>query len=204
MHLEVGPTHRERQSAAAPAPDGLDQGRGARVVTYESGLRKLRSQSAELLALATWLDLNSGNCLVLNSQDYLYDNNITSFGSTYLGIATENDDEGNTTATGRNFFAMFPAQTLQYGGLYTNFNDVVTTTAGTLSAFHATGGTSSGAGAIYRDNATWKTALFTVALEAFPAASRQAIFDRTMEYCDAIFQDGFDTNSLTRWSSSTP
>ncbi len=153
-------------------------------------------------ALTTWLSANTGNCLFLNSQDYLYDRGITTFGSTYLGIATKVDDEGHTTATGRNFFASSGANILTFP--YTNFSDVVTATAGTLGAFNGTGGTTTGLASVYRDNDLWKTVFFSIPIESFPVASRQAVFNRVLALCDALFQDGFESNNTSRWSDVAP
>ncbi|MEO7795332.1 MAG: hypothetical protein ABIV06_11225, partial [Thermoanaerobaculia bacterium] len=153
-------------------------------------------------ALTTWLSTNSGNCLILDSQDYLFDRDITTFGTNFLGIATKTDDVGHTSATGRNFFTQNGVSALSFP--FTNYADNVTTTAGTLAAFNGTGGTSAGVGVIYRDNVSWKTMLFTIAIEGFPAPTRQAVFDRALALCDAIFQDGFDTGASTRWSATLP
>jgi hypothetical protein len=145
-------------------------------------------------ALGQWLDLDTGNCLILDSQDYLYDNNVTAFGTSYLGIQSRNDDENHTTVAARNFFGttVYP---LSYPAGFSVFSDVVTPTTSALVAYHGTGGTSTGAASIYKDGDGWRTIFLTAALEAYAPASRQAVFQRMVDYCQAIFVSGFEFHS---------
>lgn len=153
-------------------------------------------------ALSTWLSADLGRCLLLNSQDYLYDRGITTFGSTYLGIATDVDDAAHTTATGQGFFTAIGSATLTFP--YSNFSDLLTPTSGTVGAFTGSGGPSAGFGSLYRDQTQWRTLFFTIPLESFPLAKRQETLLRIFELCDALFQDGFEGGNSSRWSAAAP
>jgi len=153
-------------------------------------------------ALASWLDTNLGKCLFLDSQDYLYDFGITAFGTNYLGVAARTNDVTQTQVTGKNFFTT-PTYVLSFPANFSNYSDSVTPGAGALVAFNGNLGTPTST-SIYKDNVLWKTVFFTTALEAFPVANQQAVFDRILDYCDAIFQDGFDTGSSSRWTQTFP
>ncbi len=87
--------------------------------------------SAGETALASYID--AGGHLVLSSQDYLYDNQITDFGSGYLGISSYTSDvyQGTVTGTG-SLFGDLGSVSLTYP--FTNWSDIVSpTSAGELA-----------------------------------------------------------------------
>jgi serine protease AprX len=74
------------------------------------------------VALASYID--AGGHLVLSSQDYLYDNGLTGFGSSHLGIESFESDENQTTVTGSgDLFSELGSVSLNYP--FTNYSDVV-------------------------------------------------------------------------------
>jgi hypothetical protein len=157
--------------------------------------------------LSTWLNTGA-RCLFLDSQDYLFDRGVTAFGTNFLGIASRNDDEGHTSATGANFFAGLGPFGLTFP--FTNFSDVVTPNANGTIAFNGTGGTTTGAASVYRLNTTagWATVTFTIPLEAFPAAQQGAVFQRVLDLCgqvtDELFEDGFESGNTSAWTATVP
>jgi uncharacterized repeat protein (TIGR01451 family) len=66
-------------------------------------------------ALAAWLDSSGDRCFFISSQDYLFDHDLTPFGSSYLGVQNY-DDDGN-------IFSSVTGQGSLFGGLgpYTMF-----------------------------------------------------------------------------------
>lgn len=72
-------------------------------------------------ALASYID--AGGALVLSSQDYLYDNQLTSFGQNYLGIGSFTSDVGQSSVTGASIFENLGTVSLSFP--FTNWSDVV-------------------------------------------------------------------------------
>ncbi|MDP7008638.1 MAG: S8 family serine peptidase [Phycisphaerales bacterium] len=88
--------------------------------------------SAGEAALTSYID--GGGHLLLSSQDYLYDNQLTDFGSTYLGIAEYTSDVYQTTVTGAGeLFGDFGTAALT--NLFSNWTDYVYPTAEAEVAF---------------------------------------------------------------------
>jgi serine protease AprX len=77
--------------------------------------------SAGESALASYID--AGGALVLSSQDYLYDNQLTSFGQYYLGIGAFTSDVNQSSVTGASIFENLGTITLNFP--FTNYSDVV-------------------------------------------------------------------------------
>lgn len=78
--------------------------------------------SAGEAALATYID--AGGHLVLSSQDYLYDNGLTGFGNTHLGIESFTSDVNQSTVTGTGkIFGDLGSVLLDYP--FTNYSDIV-------------------------------------------------------------------------------
>ena len=83
-------------------------------------------------ALATYID--AGGHLLFSSQDYLYDNGLTSFGSSHLGIASFTSDVNQTAVTGTGeLFGDLGSVSLVYP--FTNYSDIVSPIASAELAF---------------------------------------------------------------------
>jgi len=78
--------------------------------------------SAGEAVLGTFLD--AGGCLLLTSQDYLFDRGLTTFMQSYLGVASGTNDVTQTTVTGQNSFAGLGPYTLTF--IFTNYSDRLT------------------------------------------------------------------------------
>ena len=88
--------------------------------------------SAGETALASYID--AGGHLVLSSQDYLYDNGVTGFGSSHLGIESFTSDVGQSTVTGAGeLFGDLGSVSLSYP--FTNWSDVVSPSSTAELAF---------------------------------------------------------------------
>ncbi|XOV75240.1 MAG: hypothetical protein ACFHWZ_17710 [Phycisphaerales bacterium] len=134
-------------------------------------------------ALAQFLD--AGGCLLMSSQDYLYDR--LGFGGTtpnafmtdYLGMAAPIDhDESQTSVTGSSIFSGIGAQSLSYP--FTNFSDIVGPTASAELAFS---GNQGDAGTVVMDDNSLAVFL-PWPLEAIGSVSdRVAIFEAFLANC---------------------
>jgi hypothetical protein len=83
-------------------------------------------------SLGEWLD--QGNCLLLSSQDYLWDRGLTAFGADYLGIGAYSNDNGSyTNVTGANLFASLGPYNLFYP--FHNYSDSLSPATGAQNAF---------------------------------------------------------------------
>ena len=94
------------------------------------------------IALANWLD-DTGACLFLSSQDYIYDNGgITPFMNDYLGVLGSPNplgDVGHTIVTGTHTYDGLGPYTLNYSGTFTgtfsNYSDSFSLTLDAEAAF---------------------------------------------------------------------
>lgn len=112
-------------------------------------------------ALAAWLD--QGGTLWLSSQDYLYDNGLTSFGSTYLGIADYDSDTGQAFVTGVTPpFDTIPTTTLSCP--FDDYSDRLVPKAAASVAFDGNEGVT----AIMLESENWRTTFWGFPFEAFP------------------------------------
>jgi hypothetical protein len=134
-------------------------------------------------ALAAWLV--TGKRLFMCSQDYLYDRDSptgvpTAFMQTYLGMASPGQNDINqTSVTGQNFFAGLGPYALSYP--FTNFSDRISPAVGASLAFSGNTGTPPEA-AIYKDGGTYRTVFFGFPWEAIPAANRNAVMQRVLDW----------------------
>jgi hypothetical protein len=135
------------------------------------------------IALASWLD--SGKCLILSGQDYLWNRGITDFVGQYLGVeAFDNDvSQASLTGVGEVFKGLGPYP-LAYP--FYNFSDALTPTDSALAAFVGDHGT---AGLIV-SNENFRTAFW-----AFPFAAvdtveaRNELMGATLSWCEG---DGYE------------
>ncbi len=128
-------------------------------------------------ALASWLD--SGHCLMLNGQDYLWNRGVNEFIQTYFGVEDFESDivQTSITGTGGGFDDLGPYE-LDY--LYFNFSDALTPND---SASVALTGDKGNAGLIV-DNGDYKTTLWSFPFESIPTeAERQELLDTFLSWC---------------------
>ncbi|MBT5136000.1 MAG: hypothetical protein HOM36_00425, partial [Phycisphaerae bacterium] len=124
--------------------------------------------SAGEVALASYID--AGGHVLLSSQDYLYDNGLTTFGQEHLGIASFTSDVNQSSVTGADIFEGLGSVSLNYP--FTNYSDEVNASSDALVTF--TG--SAGNAAVRKDSEHGGSAIFLgFPLEAMPANS-QALF----------------------------
>ena len=84
------------------------------------------------IALATYID--AGGHLLLSSQDYLYDQGLTSFGQQYLGIGSFDSDVNQTNVTGAGeLFGDLGSVSLSFP--FTNWSDIVSPSSAAELAF---------------------------------------------------------------------
>ena len=131
-------------------------------------------------ALAAWLD--NGGCLFISSQDYHYDRGLTAFISGYLGVASVDNDETQTTVTGAGsvFQNMGP-----YGLIYpfSNYSDVVIPNATAELAFSG----NQGDAAVNKDGGEYRTTFWGFPLEAVPSADdRTDLVQTILDWCDGL------------------
>jgi len=110
-------------------------------------------------ALITWL--NTGKCLILNGQDYLWNHDLSPFVAEVFGVHSFVDDvaHSNVSGAGAPFDGLGP-YTLTYP--FYNFSDALLPTNEAKVAWV---GDQGGAG-VYKDNGVYKTSLMTFPFEA--------------------------------------
>jgi len=126
--------------------------------------------SAGEVSLAAYID--AGGHVVLSSQDYLWDNGLTSFGQNYLGIGSFTSDVGHTTVVGADIFEPLGSSNLSYP--FTNYSDTVTPSSSAILAFDG----SEGNAAVRLDGEHGGSAIFLgFPAEALPAESQIALMN---------------------------
>ncbi len=126
-------------------------------------------------ALSAYLD--GGGCLMMSSQDYLYDRGLTTFLDTYLGVATFNNDVTQTSVTGQGtLYGDLGTMPLSYP--FTNYSDLVSPDPDASLAFVGNAGN---AGVV--KESTYKTTFWGFPFEALPTASRGPALEATATWC---------------------
>ena len=128
-------------------------------------------------ALADWLD--TGGCLVVSGQDYLWNRQVTDFIGEYLGVASFAGDAAQTSVIGvGEAFSGVGPYSLNYP--FYNFSDSLTPTAGATVALQ---GDKGNAGLLV-DTGVYKTTLWAFPFEAVsPAADRAELLEHTLAWC---------------------
>jgi hypothetical protein len=146
--------------------------------------------SAGESALGSWL--GTGGCLLLASQDYHYDRGTTAFMTDYLGVASVNDDESQTQATGLGtLFGGLGPYALAYP--YTNYSDIVSPTGAGEVAFSGNQGTA----ALAKLGGNYLTSYLTFGLEAISAqADRMDVLGAFFEGCAEMPQPDSDQDGV--------
>jgi hypothetical protein len=153
------------------------------------------------LALATWLD--AGGCLLLSSQDYLWDrggpthDQPTPFMTSSLGVANATSDVGQETVSGAgSWFAGLGPWTLTAEAAAAA--DLLIPTVTARCAFVGPGGC---AGISLLAEGT--TLYLGFPLEALPSdADREALLQRALTLCSRLFVDGFEAGGTEGWSQT--
>jgi hypothetical protein len=150
-------------------------------------------------ALQSWMD-EGDKCLMISGQDYFYDRGLTSFMTSYMGLASATSDVSQTTITGAGtlFTGMGP-YTLSYP--FSNYSDTFVADAGGELAFDG-----DHAGAATLKTVGTSTGLFLgFPAEALSDTDRQAVFETFLGQCSGpIFADGFEGGNTSLWSLTVP
>ena len=123
--------------------------------------------------------LNDGNCLFLDSQNYLYDRGLTPFGIDYLGVYSHVGQVNQTvvTGTGTVFGGLGPFN-LTYPE--SNHSDRIYPRNLAGIAFQG----DAGEAAIYRDNGIYQTTFWGFPFEALPSlADRVTTMEHFLNWC---------------------
>lgn len=147
-------------------------------------------------ALGSWLD--NGNCMLISSQDYLYDRGQTAFMSNYLGMASGTSDVGQTTVTGAgSVFTGLGPYSLVYP--FTNYSDIISPNGTAELAFSG----NQGDAAINKDSGVYRTTFWGFPFEAIPTAGdRQAAMQTVLNWCGALGATGTLAGTVTDADSS--
>ncbi len=135
-------------------------------------------------ALASYL--NSGKCLFIVSQDYLYDRGLTQFMQNYLGVSTFTSDVAQTSVTGTGtLFTGYGPFALSYP--FTNFSDRIS--AGASGQVVFTG--NSGDAAVSKDSGVYRSSFWGFPLEAISSpADRAAVMNVMVNWCGQLGCNG--------------
>lgn len=171
---------------------------------FSSTTPRAGPQAAGETALATYLD--SGRCLLLSSQDYLWDNlgsgtqDANPFMATYLGLDSATSDSGDyTSVDGRGFFSTLGNSALSFP--YSDFSDELVLGPAAQLAFE---GNNLKDGAISKLDGNHFTTFMSFGIETLPEAKRTALIDRFLTVCEAVrtmHVDDFESNSFDRWDA---
>jgi hypothetical protein len=135
--------------------------------------------------LATFLSGGNRRCMVLSSQDYLYDRGGTSFMVNYLGLGGAADDvnQGSVLGQGSAFSGLGP-YALSFP--FTNFSDLLLPAAGAETAFSG----DQGGAAISRIGPNHRTIYLGFPFEALPTSqARQDVMAAALDFCSTVFAD---------------
>jgi len=126
-------------------------------------------------ALALYIE--AGGHLLLSSQDYLYDNGLTSFGQNYLGIASYLSDIYQTVVVGADIFESVGSVTLNYP--FSNWSDEINPSS---DAFLAFDGNEGNAG-IRKEGTHGGAAIFLAfPIEAMPTDSQDILLNEVVSW----------------------
>ncbi len=126
-------------------------------------------------ALAGFLD--AGNCLLISSQDYLYDRGLTAFMGSYLGVGTFNNDVTQTSVSGTgSVFGTIGTTALTYP--FTNYSDRILPDGTAETAFVGNQGS-----AAVNKEAGYRSAFLGFPIEALPEAVRRTVLSTMVDWC---------------------
>ncbi|MCJ7701438.1 MAG: S8 family serine peptidase [Anaerolineales bacterium] len=130
-------------------------------------------------ALGSWLD--SGKCLLVSSQDYQYARGVTSFMTSYLGVAAVTDYRLHTTVSGAgSVFGDLGPYGLNYP--FDNYSDSITPGAGAEIAFIGDQGNA----AVNFESENYKTTYWGFPFETLATSeAREAAMSAFLSWCEA-------------------
>lgn len=128
-------------------------------------------------ALSSWLD--SGKCLIISGQDYLWNRGITEFVSEYLGVTGFSSDQKHTTVTGEaEAFDGLGPYSLTYP--FYNFSDALTPSATASVVLMGDQGVTG----VANSNGIFNTTLWAFPFEAISTeAERQELLGAALQWC---------------------
>jgi hypothetical protein len=148
-------------------------------------------------ALATWLD--GVGCLLMASQDYHWDRQLTAFMQSHLGVDAVTNDVSQTTTTGAgSVFGGIGPYTLSFP--YSNYTDTINPDATAETAFDGT----TGSAGVSKDAGVYRTSYWGFGLETIPTvAERQESLDMFFGWCDDLYADD-DTDGVINAADCSP
>ncbi|MBN1135195.1 MAG: PKD domain-containing protein, partial [Anaerolineae bacterium] len=156
--------------------------------------------------LAAYLD--DGGRLFLSSQDYLYDMDLTTFGSTYLGIGSYANDTGNATAkvglTGDPIGDGLGPFSLTYPSGFTDYGDVVTAGTGASQAFRSSSSVNLD---VDKVSGVWKTVFFGtdwVPIYNNNAANGRTVLQRIVDWFGGCEACDPPSGAAFTWTPASP
>ncbi len=157
--------------------------------------------------------LGSGRCLLIASQDYLYDmgggttDTPTAFMTGYLGVAATgsvSDTGGYTRVDGENVYAALADSTLTIPGGYGEYADLLAAGNGGQTAFRGdlpAGNTR--VGGVSKLGPTHFTTYLGFGLELLTPGRQAEVLDQFLATCNGevpLFSDDFELGNRERWS----
>lgn len=128
--------------------------------------------------LASYID--AGGHVLISSQDYLWDNGLTSFGQNYLGIGSYVSDVSQNSVVGANLFESLGAVSLNFP--FYNWSDEVNPSSDAVLAFDG----SAGNAAVQLDGEHGGSAIFLgFPIEAMPTDSQIALMNEVIAWLGA-------------------
>ncbi|OGN92500.1 MAG: hypothetical protein A2Z71_10350 [Chloroflexi bacterium RBG_13_50_21] len=163
---------------------------GYRMVLWYSGDKYGSSAGPNATDEATLTSyLNSGGKLFLDSQDYLYDFDLTPFGQNFLGIASFTDDIGYATTkygvTGDPIGNGLVPYTLTYPSGFRDYGDIVNQGTGASVAFRSAAGGGGNKLDVDKDGGAWQTVFFGtswVPIYNNNATNGQTVLQRVVDF----------------------
>jgi extracellular elastinolytic metalloproteinase len=124
--------------------------------------------------------LDQGGCLAMSMQDHAFFQGDSDFTQNYLGIASSEDNAGQTQVSGQGPFTSISNATLNFSpGGYANYADELTLKPDTKTAFMGNNGI---VGA-YKETATYRTLFAAFPFETLPSASLPPLFQQIAAWC---------------------
>lgn len=142
-------------------------------------------------ALGSWLE--SGNCMVISSQDYYYDRGLTPFMSNYLGVSSATSDVAQTQVTGQGtVFGGLGPYALSYP--FTNYSDIINPDGLAELAFSGDVGNA----AVDKDSGVYRTSFWGFPFEAVSDANgRFDLMGTILNWCGAGMPTGVLQGTVT-------
>lgn len=218
----------DTQNNAAPEPTNADLAPYQTVIWFSGdafgGVTAPQAgpTAASEAELALWLDgatlgVPDPRCLMLSSQDYLWDMGgpthdvPTTFMTDYLGVLSGSSDVTQTTVSGSgSLFGGLGPYSLSFS--FSNFSDTLSPGGdGELSFSGDQGDAAVDTNGVILGLANYRAAYLGFPFVALPTGGdREAVMGAFLDGCtvepgdEAVFSDGFESSDTSAWSSTTP